>query len=112
MQFHVSKAVPVIERRRWVVVGWICTVHAVFEGGSGFDDLKFMLPADQHRPLSDWTAASLRVLLDQHCPTHPGFRTFVERMAFRRDYAIQDDFSLTQLGAPTHVYLTCTELSQ
>lgn len=112
MTFYLSKALPILTRQSQMVVGWLCTIHAEFDGGSGFDELKFPVPPSEHRPLQEWTSARLREFLEAHYLQHDGFRRFVQLMAFRRDYVIQQDFSLTQLGEESHVYLTRPELSQ
>ena len=112
MTFYLSKALPILTRQSHIVVGWLCTIHADFEGGSGFDELQFPVPASEHRPLKDWTTVLLREFLNVHCHHHDGFHRFITCMAFRRDYVIQQDFSLTQLGEESHVYLTCPELPQ
>ncbi len=112
MDLSLIKAVPVVRRHDRCVVGWICTIHATFDGGTGFDDLKFQVPPREHRPLSEWTTTQLREFLERECPTHHSFLRFVGHMNFRRDFSVESECALSQLGDESHVKLTCAQLSQ
>ena len=112
MQLHLSKAIPVSRRHDGCVVGWICTIHATFDGGSGFDDLKFQVPAGEHRPLNQWTTAQMHDFLVRECPLSESFRRFVGFMNYRRDYTIGSECALLQLGDDAHVQLPSIELHQ
>lgn len=112
MDLSLSKALPIVRRHDSCIVGWICTIHATFDGGTGFDDLKFQVPFHEHRPLSEWTTDQLKCFLERECPTHKAFLRFVGHMNFRRGYTVESDCVLLQLGKESHVKLTCTQLHQ